>query len=148
VIYYVSGDISEPIGDGPKVLAHVCNDTVWSQGVTGILAQKWPQVKEAYETRSRLVVGITQGVQVASDLWVVNMVVQHGLGAMRNSLRLDALVTCLEEVAKIARRPLASVHLPRFGSPRGDTPWEEIEPLLRATLKVLEVFVYDPPQSV
>jgi hypothetical protein len=144
LIHYISDDVSEPIGVGPKVLAHLCNDMVWSQGVTSVLGEKWPQVKEAFNARQKLVVGITQEIQVAPELWVVNMVAQHGLGAMRNALRMDALVTCLEEVTKTAQRTRSSVHLPRFGVPQGDTPWEKIEPLLRSTLKGLEVFVYDP----
>jgi hypothetical protein len=144
VISYISAHFLYPVGGGPKVLAHVCNDMVWSQGLTADLSKRWPEVKEAYETRKKLVVGITQEVQVAPDWIVVNMVVQSGLGAMRKAIRLDALVICLEVVAEIARRTHSSVHLPRFSSPRGDTPWEEIEPLLRVTLKGLEVFVYDP----
>jgi hypothetical protein len=30
---YVEGDATDPIGDGPRIIAHVCNDVgAWAEG--------------------------------------------------------------------------------------------------------------------
>ena len=42
-INYVIGDATQPIGDGAKIIVHVCNDIGgWGRGFVLALTKKWP----------------------------------------------------------------------------------------------------------
>lgn len=109
----------------------------------------WPQVAESYREWSRVGdwegepygVGGLQLVAVESQLWVANLVAQHGLPAAdgTRTLRYGALETCLDKLQGRARLLKASLHLSRL---RG-CDWERIERLLRKMLSGLDVFVYE-----
>jgi len=48
-ISYVVGDVTQPQGEGLKIVAHVCNDANgFGAGVAGAIARRWPEVKGAY----------------------------------------------------------------------------------------------------
>jgi O-acetyl-ADP-ribose deacetylase (regulator of RNase III) len=84
-INYVVGDATEPNGPGPRIIAHVCNDAGgWGKGFVLALSRRWQGPEAAYRSwyRERAVngfaLGATQIVTVSQDLYVANMVGQHG----------------------------------------------------------------------
>jgi hypothetical protein len=48
-IRYVIGDAVWPIGDGPKIIAHVVNTLgKWGAGFSGALSERWPSLVPLY----------------------------------------------------------------------------------------------------
>jgi O-acetyl-ADP-ribose deacetylase (regulator of RNase III) len=86
-------------------------------------------------------------VQVEPDLWVANIVAQHGMAAQAGipPIRYEAVEECLARVAERALALGASVHMPRIGCGLAGGKWERIEPLLIKTLAArhVSVSVYD-----
>lgn len=83
---YVRGDATTPLGKGPKVIAHVCNDlSGWRKGFVLAVPRRWPERETAYRRWHRdragndFGLGAAQVVQVDRLLWVANMVGQHGI---------------------------------------------------------------------
>jgi O-acetyl-ADP-ribose deacetylase (regulator of RNase III) len=132
MIRYVTGDATEPLGRGPRIIAHVCNDLgLWGAGFTGALSRKWREPEHEYRTRAMagLNLGTIQVTNVANSIAVINMVAQRGvrgssaeranteglraagltpttitgvLGLNRPPIRYDALAVCLQSVAAYA----------------------------------------------
>lgn len=108
-IRYVSGDATDPQGDGPKVLVHVCNNLgLWGAGFVLAVSARWPQPEHEYlaaygklrvrpserteqhlpvapfgaergERLDRDCLGTVQFVKVRDDLTVANMIAQDGV---------------------------------------------------------------------
>ncbi|GIF52219.1 O-acetyl-ADP-ribose deacetylase (regulator of RNase III) [Asanoa ferruginea] len=150
-IRYVTGDATRPLGAGPKIIAHVCNDTGgWGRGFVVALSRRWPEPERAYRAWHRdgaALLGEAQLVAVEPGLWVANMVGQHGLrrAGNRPPIRYDALRRCLASVAEEAAALVASVHMPRIGAGLAGGRWEEIEPIIvdEVVAKGIQVTVYD-----
>lgn len=159
---YVEGDATDPIGDGPRIIAHVCNDIgAWGKGIVQAISRRWPEPEREFrrwhgEPTFRL--GAVQLVPVAPELWVANMIGQHGIATRRglrtNSgyeadagppVRYEAIRECLTTLVTHARTKDASVHMPRIGCGLAGGTWAEIEPLIRETLCAQDVpaVVYD-----
>jgi O-acetyl-ADP-ribose deacetylase (regulator of RNase III) len=160
----VTGDATDPIGDGPKLIAHVCNDQGgWGSGFVVAVSKRWPEPEEMYRDWARkgagggFTLGETQFAHVSANhnIVVANMIGQHMFvtGANRRAVDYDALRKCLETVALVATgnavvfTPRASVHMPRIGCGLGGGTWEEIEPIITETLvhSGVDVTVYDLP---
>ncbi len=48
-INYVVGDATQPIGEGPKIIVHVCNDVgAWGCGFVLALSERWPVTEQRY----------------------------------------------------------------------------------------------------
>ncbi len=78
-----------------------------------------------------------QIVQVEDDIWVVNMLAQHGT-QIRNGIapiRYDALETCLEKAAEHSRTIDASLHMPRIGSGLAGGEWGRIKSIIDHVVK-------------
>ncbi len=107
-IRYVQGDATRPEGDGPKIIAHVCNDVGgWRRGFVVAISQRWAEPEEEYrrwyEQRSTndFELGAVGLVAVGPDLWVATRPLRRvwPISPMR-PWRLGQLFTCLEsEVA-------------------------------------------------
>ena len=85
-IEFVRGDATAPQAEGAKIVAHVCNDKGrWGQGFVLAVSRRWPEAEAAYREwyegrdRNNFGLGAVQFVQVGPDVWVANMVGQHGL---------------------------------------------------------------------
>lgn|SRR5574341_630715 len=91
--------------------------------------------------------GAVQLVAVGSDLWVANMVAQHGMRAARSGppIRYEAVERCLQVLADHTDRLRASVHMPRIGCGLAGGKWELIEPIIARTLceRGIVTTVYD-----
>ncbi|WP_441246357.1 macro domain-containing protein [Kitasatospora sp. McL0602] len=153
-IEYVRGDATTPLGKGPKVIAHVCNDLGgWGKGFVLAVSRRWPEPETAYRRWHReragndFGLGAVQVVQVDRLLWVANMVGQHGIrtGSKGVPVRYEAIDTALDTVAERAVELGASVHMPRIGCGLAGGRWERVEPLVLARLtgRSIAVTVYD-----
>jgi len=160
MINYVTGDATAPVGDGPKVIVHVCNDIgIWGRGFVMAVSARWPHVRRRYvnwhislqtdEDESVFMLGAVQFVPAGGDLWVANMIGQHrtgmSLGDGRPPVRYEAIGDCLARVAEFAARNGCSVHMPRIGCGLAGGVWSRIEPIIREKLvsEGVEVTVYD-----
>ncbi|GAA0466729.1 Appr-1-p processing protein [Actinoplanes capillaceus] len=150
----VKGDATSPQAKGPKIIAHVSNDLGgWGKGFVLALSKRWPEPERAFRRWHReragndFGLGATQLVRVQPDLWVANMVGQHGLkaGSGGPPVRYEAIGKCLETVAAHALELGASVHMPRIGCGLSGGKWERIEPMVVASLceRDIPATVYD-----
>ena len=149
---YTIGDATRPRGPGPKIIVHICNDRgAWGKGFVLALSRRWPQPAEAYkrwfQDGDGFALGGVQFVPVEPDVWVANLVGQHGLKPQRGvpPIRYEAVRSGLEKVAARARELGASVHMPRIGCGLAGGEWPLIEGLIGTTLveQGVDVRVYD-----
>ncbi|MEM7230761.1 MAG: macro domain-containing protein [Planctomycetota bacterium] len=151
---YTTGDATAPVGDGKKIIAHICNDVGgWGKGFVVAISKRWADPENEYrrwfaERESNdFGLGGVQMVSVEDDLWVANMVAQEGLGKRKGvpPIRYKAVEACLANVAVNADEIGASVHMPRIGCGLAGGKWEEIEAIIERTLlaRGLRVVVYD-----
>jgi len=157
VINYVNGDATQPQGEGPKFLIHVVNDVgLWGAGFVLAVSRRWPQPEAAYKgwhaVRDRLPevrfeLGNVQTVKVGSELSVINMIAQQGVGRRAGGIPLDyvSLKDCLKRVAELAKPLEASTHMPRIGCGLAGGKWSVVEQIIDETLieAGVPVTVYD-----
>jgi O-acetyl-ADP-ribose deacetylase (regulator of RNase III) len=153
-IDYIEGDATNPIGQGNKIIVHICNDKGgWGKGFVLALSRKWSAPEQQYRAwhkgqgSSLFALGHVQFVQVAPDLWVANVIGQHGVrwqGSMA-PIRYQAIRQGLANVAKQAKQLDAAVHMPRIGCGLAGGKWEEISRIIEEELieTGIPVTVYD-----
>jgi O-acetyl-ADP-ribose deacetylase (regulator of RNase III) len=117
------------------------------------VSRRWPEPERDYRDwyRHRASNGFGLGavrlVQVAPDVWVANMIGQHGMkaGSKGPPIRYEAVERCLATLADEAVRLRASVHMPRIGCGLAGGSWDRIEPIISRTLSARDVpvTVYD-----
>jgi O-acetyl-ADP-ribose deacetylase (regulator of RNase III) len=150
----IRGDATSPQASGPKVIAHVCNDLGgWGKGFVVAVSRRWPEPERDYRQWHRhraandFGLGAVRLVPVRPDIWVANMIGQHGIkrGSAGPPIRYEAVERCLTTLGDHALRLGASVHLPRIGCGLAGGRWERIEPLVVAALcdRDVAVTVYD-----
>lgn len=151
-IQYVSGDATLPLGEGPKVIAHICNDVgAWGAGFVMAISRRWPEPREDYlgaQALGKNELGTVRFVRVEDEprLWVANMIGQTGIGRSKvPPIRYAAVEQGLKHVSIFSRAHKASVHMPRIGTERAGGKWEKIEPIIQRTLvdEGVNVTVYD-----
>ena len=155
-IQYIVGDATCPEGEGNKIIAHICNDAGgWGRGFVVAISDNWAEPEQAFREwyRNRgengFDLGALQLVQVEDDLWVANMIGQHGTrapgGGGNPPIRYEAVETALTALAAEAKQRQASVHMPRIGCGLAGGRWDVIETIIERTLckDGIEVFVYD-----
>ena len=171
-IKYTQGDATQPIGEGTKIIAHVCNDIGgWGRGFVMAISNKWKRPEKEYrnwamaktfrpnewvevqhmnnsDDESSFELGHVQFVKVEEDIWIANMIAQRDVRKSKDGtppIRYDAVRKSLARVSAFAKRQQASVHMPRIGCGLAGGKWEEIEPLINEQLIVneVEVVVYD-----
>ena len=155
----VTGDATRPQGDGPKVIVHVCNDAGgWGAGFVVALSRRWKGPEELYrrwhregagDGRPPFALGEVQFVPVEDDLWVANLVGQHGLKTVNGvpPVRYDAIRDGLKTVARFAKESGASVHMPRIGAGLAGGDWARISRIIEEELvnRGVAVTVYTLP---
>ena len=150
----VRGDATSPQAKGPKVIAHVCNDLGgWGKGLVLAISKRWPEPEASYRAWHRgragndFALGATQIVQVQPNLWVANMIAQHGTksGSAGPPIRYDALGFALTGLRPLVLERGATLHMPRIGCGLAGGKWERIEPLITRELCAhdIHVTVYD-----
>lgn len=158
MVTYVKGDATAPVGDGPKIIAHIVNDSGrWGAGFVKAVSQKSTKPEQAYREWYRqsqergdyfLPLGHVQFVACSGTITVANMVAQHGTYSSQynpHPISYDALEYALRKVAKVAIGEGATVHMPRIGAGLARGNWEVIESIINRTLTLqdVDVTVYD-----
>jgi O-acetyl-ADP-ribose deacetylase (regulator of RNase III) len=150
-INYLKGDATCPQTAGSKILAHICNDVGgWGKGYVLAISKRWKEPENEYRfwynnrKNNNFALGKIQIVEVSKNLWVCNMVAQHGLGWHdgKPPIRYDALERCLIPLNSCARFVQASIHLPRIGCGLAGGKWSLVEEIIKKKLTV-PVYVYD-----
>jgi len=151
-INYVTGDATQPIGDGNKIIVHICNDVgAWGAGFVVALSRRWRQPEQTYRNLFRdntaLKLGDVQLVNVEPDIWVANLIGQRSLAHRDGNppIRYDAIRDGLTKLHKEAYQLEASIHMPRIGCGLAGGRWDIIKALIDDTLSGLQVTVYDLP---
>lgn len=152
-IQYIKGDATRPVGDGNKIIVHICNDIGgWGKGFVMALSKRWAapeqQYREWFKRKNNFSKGEVQFVRVETDTWVANLIGQHKIYKDERGnppIRYDWVRAGLEKVATFALENAAAVHMPRIGCGLAGGTWDKIEPLITETLttKAVEVTVYD-----
>lgn len=153
-IRYLAGDATSPVGSGPKIIVHCCNDIgVWGAGFVLALSKRWEEPERRYRQWAEtlrdqeLPLGEVQFVQVERDITVGNLIGQHGTWRERGHppVRYEALAKGFDAVAEWARSAAASVHMPRLGCGLAGGDWRRVEPLILGALSTFDipVCVYD-----
>jgi len=127
MIEYVDGDATRPRGEGSRVIVHVCNDAGrWGKGFVVAISKRWKEPErdfrvwhEAGDSASPAFrLGSVRFVEVESQLWVANLIGQHGIRRGAGGVppvRYDAIREGLLAVARFASGHAAAVHMPRIG---------------------------------
>ncbi|HEX3286081.1 MAG TPA: macro domain-containing protein [Mycobacterium sp.] len=153
-LHIVTGDATKPQATGPTIVAHLCNDIgAWGRGFVVAVSRRWPQPERAYRdwyghrADNDFGLGAVQLVQVEPEVWVANMIGQHGIKRRGGNppIRYDAVESCLAKLGDESYRLGASVHMPRIGCGLAGGRWEHIEPLIVTHLSArgIAVTVYD-----
>ena len=157
LLNYVKGDATRPQSEDEnfKFIVHVCNNIgAWGAGFVMALSRRWPEPEAFYREWHRsgegsfgpFGLGQIQPVEVDTDLFVVNMIAQHGIGSSSGpAIRYPALKNCLQKVAAHAKITKASVHMPRIGTGLAGGSWEHVEDIIQETLVLggVKTTVYD-----
>ena len=157
-ILYALGDATLPMNSGPAIIAHICNDLrQWGTGFVLPLGKCYPEAETAYrEWANRkadppFALGQVQFVEVAPELWVANMIGQHGIARCGGlpPVRYDAIRGCLQQVRAFALEQQAYVQMPRIGCGLAGGIWDEVCPIIEAELTAngILVSVYDLPAA-
>ncbi len=166
MINYVTGDATEPTGEGVKIIAHICNDIGrWGSGFVVPLGNKYPLAKEIYK-KHELQLEDIQLIPVVMgkyfpDIWICNMVAQHKVKGQTTDglppIRYEALQVCLASLDNAAYNlreafsepmgmyTLVSIHMPRIGCGLAGGEWGEVEKIIEDNVQNSEVYVYDLP---
>lgn len=151
-IRYLQGDATDPVGDDPKILIHVCNDVgAWGKGFVLAISKRWKdpekQFKEWHKSQIDFGLGKVQFVRVRPELEVANLIGQVGLRSRQGTppIRYDALEAGLSTIGDHALTNAASLHMPRIGCGLAGGEWSKVEALIEKTLvsRGLSVTVYD-----
>jgi O-acetyl-ADP-ribose deacetylase (regulator of RNase III) len=151
-IHYLTGDATEPVGEGPKIIPHICNNIGgWGRGFVLALSAKWPQPEASYRRWSKdpdqFYLGEVQYVPVAHNLMVANMIAQENVIWQRGvpPIRYGALASCLGKVAKVAKHSGCTLHMPRIGCGLAGGKWDVVETLIQEIIirEEIDVYVYD-----
>lgn len=148
MIQYVTGDATAPIGSGPKIIAHITNNSGgWGRGFVRAVSRKW-QVAEAFYRGKRLhQLGDCDLIDVEPGIWVANLCAQDGYASSECPVAVSykALGTCLDALCPEALEIGATVHCPRIGCGLGGGRWETVSALLtqRLCANGVPVVVYD-----
>lgn len=153
-INYIKGDATNPVGEGIKLIVHVCNDIGgWGAGFVLALSKKWKQPEIQYRgiQVKHLKLGFVQYVPVEKKIIIANMIGQHTCSSNVNGvppIRYGAVVTCLKEVTKFAKilgksKGPTSIHMPRIGCGLAGGSWSIMEQVILEATSDISVTVYD-----
>jgi hypothetical protein len=148
-IIYTKGDATDPQRpechrNGPMIIAHICNNEgAWGAGFVVPLGKRYPGAKAEYLGRGHWNLGETQFI-FRDDIIIANMIAQTLVGDDR--VKYPALRNCLLDVADMAIRHGASVHMPRIGCGLAGSNWDKMEGYVWLIAeRGITVTVYDLP---
>jgi len=157
-IQYLKGDATIPIGEGPKILVHCCNNIGgWGRGFVLALSKRWAEPEKRYREWHRdrkcsdrypldskvqltkeikFELGAVQFIEVEVDLWVGNIIGQHGTNIQdgRAPIRYPAIRKGFIATRQMAAGLGATVHMPRMGAGLAGGLWANVEALVNDNL--------------
>ena len=163
-IQFVKGDATQPIAEGTKIIAHICNDIgAWGLGFVLAISRRWKEPENEYRkwfenkegkqtdnvqfvrleildiqsNERSFKLGNVQFVKATDDIWIANMIAQRDIKTDKDGhppIRYSYVTKCLKRVAQFAKTHNASVHMPRIGSGLAGGEWSEIEEIINNTL--------------
>ena len=144
-IQYRKGDATRPVGDGQKVIVHVCNDIgAWGAGFVLALSKRWKQPEEEYRKLPKYTLGSYDLVKVEDDIYVCNLIGQENVKSKvkQNGLppvRYIAIEKGLTDLARVLSTinqdgGQFSIHMPMIGSGLAGGNWKIIERIIEVTL--------------
>lgn len=132
------------------VIFHICNDEGgYGRGFAKELAEKYPRARTLYKKwfkyKNHFELGNIQYVKLDKNLYVINMLAQHGYKTKSNPEPLDykALRKCLKEYNDVAFLKDAKIIMPKLGTGLAGGDWEKIQVIISDELKGKEFTVYD-----
>jgi O-acetyl-ADP-ribose deacetylase (regulator of RNase III) len=152
-IVHVRGDATHPVGPGPYLLPHVCNDAGgWGRGYVLALSRRWAAPEIDYrrwydgDVPEPFVLGQVRFVPTDAHLVVANIIAQHGYASPTNPCPLDyrALAEGLQSIDRWLDANPSTVHMPKIGSGLAGGDWPRVEQLVVEHLGRWSVTVYTP----
>ena len=154
MIKYTIGDATKPIGDGIKIIVHVCNDIgAWGAGFVLALSKKWEGPENEFRRipAKKRKLGYVQYIPVGDNQYVANMIAQHNVRSNEFGVppvRYEAVGTCLKKVVDFAKslddgQTPVSIHMPRIGCGLAGGQWSIMEKVIEDAVGDLDVTVYD-----
>ena len=119
------------------------------------VSRRWPAPEQQYRAWFRagssatppFALGQVQFVPVEDQLWVANLLGQHGVRRAGDPppIRYDTMRAGLRRVAAFAQQQGMSVHMPRIGTGLAGGDWEVISRMIEEELLAcrVPVTVYD-----
>ena len=151
------GNALDPRGTGPRIIAQIVNDKTpnWGAGFARAVRNKYPSVQKDFKEWSttnpdNFSLGNTHVSIVSDDLYVANMIAQHGYGeSAKARIRYAALRNCLGQLREIAVNKAASIHMPRIGTGYAGGNWSYISELIDEMLvrSSIAVTIYTLPEN-
>jgi len=151
----IRGNALEPRGTGPQIIAHIVNDKTpnWGAGFARAIRNQYPSVQKDFKewaimNPDKFSLGNTEASIVSDELYIVNMIAQHGYGeSVKPRIRYAALRDCLRQLKKTALGKGASVHMPRIGTGYAGGNWSYIVELIDEILvkNGINVTIYTLP---
>ena len=145
-IIYAVGDATVPMNSG------------WGKGFVQPLSKRYPEAGVQYrmwfrrKTDPPFALGQVQFVEVGPELWVANMIAQHGIGRQgpMPPIRYEALRECLQSVRAFTQAHGGFVQMPRIGCGLAGGDWKIISKIVEDELVShgLFVLVLDLPVNV
>lgn len=171
-IKYVIGSAVKPIGNGTKIIAHICNDAGgFGAGFVLALSERWPirngssSPEYMYREWSKkkwkgrhFVLGEVQTIWVEDTTFVCNMIAQRdykkleedGQSLKLPNVKYSSLLECLTRLLIQCGNSQnsgkdTSIHMPRIGAGLGGGDWSVIEKIINSVFKDtnIPVYVYD-----
>jgi len=151
----IRGSALEPRRTGPQIIAHIVNDKTpnWGAGFARAVRNKYPSVQKDFKewavmNPDKFSLGNTKTSIASDELYIVNMIAQHGYGeSVKPRIRYAALRDCLHQLNKITLSKGASVHMPRIGTGYAGGNWSYILELIDEILvrNGINVTIYTLP---
>ncbi len=157
MIEYLEGDATDPVGEGPKIIAHCCNNVGgWGSGFVLALSARWIEPEMAYRTlyernkdHFHKLLGSIQIVPVEDGVWVANIIGQQGVKrpGVDKPIVYTALEVGLKALGEFAWYHGASIHLPRIGCGLAGGSWAIVKSLIQRSIPSgrTAIYVYDFP---
>ena len=153
-ITYLIGDATQPIGEGLKIIVHVCNDIgAWGRGFVMEISKKWPEPERCYRSWHRgeeckpFALGEVQFVKVSDSIWVANLIGQRDVKPQNGipPVRYEAIQKGLKTISTEAKRNEATIHMPRIGCGLAGGQWGKVGKIVEEELinQGVPVTVYD-----
>lgn len=151
----IRGNALEPRGTGPRIIAQIVNDKTpnWGAGFARAVRKKYPSIQKDFKewaitNPNKFSLGSIHTTIAYDDLYIVNMIAQHGYGeSVKPRIRYAALRDCLHRLKEVALGKSASVHMPRIGTGYAGGNWSYILEMIDEMLvrHGIDVTIYTLP---